>query len=413
MPGIHRLIEASAQVGPALRSRGWTLATALLSFLMTRRGGTLIFGIFVVLVASVAILRPAYGWDIIAYVAVTKEHQFKTAAELHGWVYGELSRVVGPAGWKDLTDFDDWRRNLYRNADHFVSQLGFYRPKAGYVWSIAALGGWLGPYQAGWVLSFAFGIGVLLVFFRVLVRLRLEASMLLLVPVLLASNVQWLIRLPTPDAAAAFFILLSAYLLAFRGALLAYAAMAMAVLFRPDALLMVIGLVLSRAVLGRLTWQDGAGVLLGAAGFAMTKLAGAHVGWWPHFYFTNVVYVADMTAFDVPFTLKTYGSAVLNGVIQAVYKESWFHVYALLLVVYGIARMLAPSPATAWDVLMLTVLLALGGRIVAFPFLSSRIMCPTVLVTALAVVATLQASWPLLSTRLKGWIGEQAAAPRP
>jgi hypothetical protein len=374
------------------RARLLSYLDAGLRFVLTPVGGRTVFALFALGLCAVAVLRPAYGWDLIAYVAVTKEAQFETPVELHGWTYDLLRRSVGEAGWKDLTDFDDWRRNLYTNPDHFVSQLGFYRPKAGYVWAIDFLGQWTGAYEAGWILSFVFGLGIMAVFLRALTRLELDAAALFFIPVMLAANVQWLIRLPSPDAMSGFFVIAAIYLWVFRAPAWGYAVLALAVLTRPDNLLLVMGLAIAQVLTRRVSWQDGFGLLVGGLAFWMTKQAGEHVGWWPHFYFTNVAYVADMKAFDVPFTFKLYLSAVLNGVVQAIYKESWLHIYLLMIASYVVVRRIDPKPVDAWDVIVLGALLALGGRIIAFPFLSSRIMCPTVLMTALAVAAHLRAS---------------------
>lgn len=385
-------MEVPTPAGGRLERSRRACASALLvavGFLFSPWGGRLAFLAFALYAGVVAIVKPSLNWDLLAYAAVVAEPDYGTAEALHAHVYESVRKAAGETDWQKLIDLDAWRRGVYADAGAFMSQLNFYRVKVGYIQLMKQVASVTGLIHAPYVISLFFGLATVAVFFAALRRMRIEAFAILFIPVLLAAQIQWITRVATPDAMSCFLLLAGLAVWAMRSRIAGHGLLAMAVLVRPDSLLIAIGLGVAQLLSGRGDWRDAVGFVVAAACYAVTAALGDHIGWWPHFYYTNVSYLVDMRTFAVPFSIPVYLGAVLNGVVLAIHKEGWLHMYLAVLLAYAGLRFLDRRPFDAWDAVVLAGLFALGARILLFPFLSARLMCPTVLAGALAVGARL------------------------
>ena len=367
--------------------------------LFTVTAARLILAILFIAFAAAAFYKPGYDWDALAYMALAVEPDFATPADLHQFIYDSVKATIPPDGWQLLAHFDAYREAQLTSADNFNSMLGFYRMKMAYIAMVAVAAKFTGIVYAPWLISAGFGLGCLVLFYIFVFKLGMERYFVLTIPLLLASDLPWLIRLPTPDAMSCFFLLLGSYLYIFQNRPSGYAAWFLAIVTRPDNLVFLIALLIVQTIRRDIKAWEYACIALGtlcyfwATGQGSDRGQSAHLGWWAHFYFTNIEYSTNMNDFTVPFSFKTYLGTVLNSTVQMIYKASWFHMYLATLFAYAWTKMRASSTSDIWDGFIIITILAIGARLIVFPFMSGRLLAPMALLAGLALLAKLKDRW--------------------
>lgn len=243
----------------------------------------LLLGLLVLGLTAAAYFRPEYNWDMLAYIGSAAEGRFTDIKALHAYVFDSVRQAIRPEGWQKLIQGTAWREGAFASPQMFGSVLELYRVKLLFVASVATLGKLVGVAHAPYVLGWAFGVLSLLLSFAMLRRLGLERFFALAVPVIPGANLQWTTRLPTPDSMAGFFVLAGVYAYAFSSRTLAYGLLSLAVLTRPDSLVLVAALVLVQAARRDLWRTELIAVARPVLCYLLaTRLAG-NGGWWPHF----------------------------------------------------------------------------------------------------------------------------------
>lgn len=212
---------------------------------------------------------PDLNWDGIAYVALALERGGATPAEAHRLAYGHLRELATDARYEELTEESAYRARMAQDASAFSETLSFYRMRQGYVGLLAGVHRWVGG-NPFWV-PVAIGAAAYLLLAWALWAwmgaalvgswLRLLPLVLLLQPTVLGS-----ISLATPDFLAAALLVVGAFQVLGRRQLGAGALfLLLAVLSRPDTLLLACPLVLVPALAQAI--PDG--VLAGPMGFRL------------------------------------------------------------------------------------------------------------------------------------------------
>lgn len=239
---------------------------------------------------------PALNWDGIAYVALALERE-ADPREAHRQSYAYLEATASGERYVELTATSSYRVAMAVLPDAFAENLRFYRMRFGYVGLLAGLHRMTGvnPYH----LSVGIGVGAFLLLAGAVWAwaghalrggektpwLRLAALPLLLHPGALAA-----IALTTPDLLAGALLAWGAFFVSARRELATGGLFfLLAVLCRPDALILGASLLALPAVLAFLARRRGDVVpprafllplglagALGLAGLLLVRLGGAH-----------------------------------------------------------------------------------------------------------------------------------------
>jgi hypothetical protein len=125
---------------------------------------------------------------------------------------------------------------------------------------------------------------------------------------------------------------------------------------------------------------------LAALAYAPVSHAGAHPGWWTHFYFTNVEIQNDMRGFHPPFSVRAYIEGVLRGISSSFRFQNWLTVFALLLLGWLALLRTGRIPRGGIPVILLTAsILGIGGKFLVFPLPESRVYFPYLLILTLSL----------------------------
>ena len=202
----------------------------------------LLFAILLLATTLVAYFVPYYDWDVVAYVGsaiALHEHDSKLIQQE---AYAALRAELPEDDYADIVTGSDFRSDVAKNPNHFRQQLRFYQIRPVYIWTLATLHRiGIAYVQATRGISAAafFLIGILVQAW--LRRYVGEAQavactiLLLLAPVLFTSA-----RTGSPDALAAFIVLLGVFLWIERGApLIGSALLLLSLAIRTDNVLFV------------------------------------------------------------------------------------------------------------------------------------------------------------------------------
>ena len=337
------------------------------------------FVVVLALVTTFSFLRPSPNWDALAYFALALEAPGDSAAEKHAKAYGAVREHASAAQFETLTRDDEYRQRQFSDPKAFQSMMPMYAVKAGYIVALKALEPSLGIARAAQAINLA---AILVISLLCLWWMRqggfLQASPLILAVILMLET-RALIGGVTPDLAAAALTLCAVYVL-WRGRdWLALPLLVGATTFRPDTLLFAFALMLAFSVTReRLVAMAATFAACLAAYFALTS-GSDHIGWWTHFWFSNVHYQNDMTGFAPDFSLFAYLKGLARGTIMSLTYFNW--PLLGLVLVGGWAMLVRRGYAIAGrtNALLVALLLVMGGKFVTFPLPDDRIYMAFVL----------------------------------
>jgi hypothetical protein len=369
----------------------------------------LLYLAFCGLVTLMALARPIANWDALPYAASVMVHQGETdPATLHRRSYALVQTHVSPAQFHELTSSLPYRTAQAASAENFVSMLPMYQVKGGYIATLSALSRLGDPVTAGRALSLAailMMLGMLMWSFNALGALHLIGFT---VPMLAALRVSDMASTVTPDAVVAALGVSAMALIAVAGRLAvpapALALLVLAVLFRPDMVVLTSGLpvalicgaALAAAIAGQPVHRAlGAGVravgagpwlaaLAGAAAYMLAKAGVAHPGWWTHFNFSFVAQPDSLSGAALVYDWRVHASAIARASLRMLREEDWgWMMLAMLL-----AGLMWAKARTIPPLLLGLALAAIGSvaaRTLTFPLPDARIAVLPML--TLAIVA--------------------------
>jgi hypothetical protein len=239
--------------------------------------------ILLVLVAA-ATSKPSYNWDMLAYVGVAKIMQGETVSEAHAHTYAEARATLPDSVYSLLATSDAYRATVAADTQSFREQLPFYTVKPAYPALIAVFESQgINGIQASVLIS-RLSVALLSVVCCIWLTYYFRTLPAAVLACLLVSTpyVFGLCRYSTPDALSSLMILTASLALANqrRFSAVAIAALAMAVLCRPDSIVFT---VVASAVWSILYPEQriraAVAIALGVGIYAIeTRLAGSY-GW--------------------------------------------------------------------------------------------------------------------------------------
>src|SRR5215510_5293306 len=94
-----------------------------------------VFFLSILPVAIYSYKRPAYNWDMLAYMALVVKVNVKDVNNVHTITYSKAMRVLPPDAYDKLINGTAARKDWASNVDHFNDELAFYVVKPLYIWS--------------------------------------------------------------------------------------------------------------------------------------------------------------------------------------------------------------------------------------------------------------------------------------
>ena len=360
-------------VGWAMRT---SLAETLVATVTTRsvldRLAVVFMALVIAGVAAYSWLRPAYNWDMVAYVATALENRIDDPVELHDRTWAEIEPGARDAQLYHLKFSNPYNLHQWENAADFQSQLSMYRVKVLYVGMLRWLEPVTGLATASILLSVlpSIAFGALCLWW--LVREGAEQGLLLLAPFLAIADFITMTTMVTPDMLLAVMSL-GAVLLLFRGRdALAGALLFASVFVRPDNIILIFALLIAAVLFG---WRLRPMLVTFVASFAACLLIsklGDHPGWWAHFYFSCVQIQNAMTDFSPDFSLIDFAKGYVRGVMVALTANDWPGLLLILLVGWAMLARAGRIAAGRTNALVFAMAIGTLGKFASFPLPDDR-----------------------------------------
>jgi hypothetical protein len=323
-------------------------------------------------IAGYTWLKPAYNWDMVAYVATALEDRIADPVELHRQTWAEIEPGARQSQLYHLKFSNPYNLNQWENPVDFQSQLSMYRVKVLYVemlrWLEPVTGLATGSILLSVVPALAFGLLCL----WWLVRENATQGLVLLLPFLAVADYVAMSAAVTPDMLLALMSL-GAVLLLMRGKdALAGALLFASVFVRPDNIILIFALLIAAVLFG---WRLLPMLVTFATSFVaclvVSKL-GDHPGWWAHFYFSCVQIQNSMAQFHPDFSLIAFAKGYARGVVVSLTANDW---PALLLVLTAAWALLARAGRIAagrTNALVFALAIGTLGKFASFPLPDDR-----------------------------------------
>jgi hypothetical protein len=193
--------------------------------------------------ARAASLDPDWNFDAVPYVAVAFSLSERDPETVHRSVYDELRSAVPEAAFQALTAGSEYRKALYSSPGALATQRSLYVNKPAYVAAVAMLHGFgVNGFRATRVISVGALVALAFVVLSWLRSARSGPLHVLAAGVLLVSRpLVELASLSTPDGACIVPLAVGAGLVvSSRRHALGIAIASVAIVFRPDAAIMVL-----------------------------------------------------------------------------------------------------------------------------------------------------------------------------
>jgi len=325
-----------------------------------------------------AITRPALDWDVVPYtVAILKAGATSPdgtidAALLHARTWAAIKPHLSPEGLAYLTTPNSYVEAQFANPAALASQLPLYEAKLGYIVLLKTVALAVDPVRAIVVVSLVSAVGILALLVHTAWRLDGLATLAWL-PVVLLFQLGSFASMVSPDAIFTLACVAGIAALLSERLRLAIFCFLMAVLLRPDGLVLNVFLCCALAV--RRHYHATLVLLAGSLGaYAMNTLAGQHVGWWPQFYFNFVERWNVLTDFRPPFDPGLYVGVVTKQ-IGTVSHLPWVH--AAVAAVMTATLLLAGPSGGRWAGLLLGALVVgAAARFLLYPSSELRFYTP-------------------------------------
>lgn len=290
--------------------------------------GTSMLLLLLLLISYFAIAHPLFTWDIVPYVAATLSAQISEPSALHDATYQILQSSLSETQFSSLVS-GPYAADLWKNSDHFSTQLNMYYVKPLYVAVLRAISGvGVNPITAVMGISLISGLLICSLMFQWLksVTTWTKAAVLVILFALSARLID-LSRVPTPDNFSALLVLAGIYLLLVKKWLLPAAiVLSVSVLIRTNNMVFV-GLVLSCLIWSRYSithsvkdsqFQTAAiGLILSISLYLITN-AVFDYQWWRLFYHTFIESQVNIGSFDRAFSMSSYLTVLKTALQQLI-----------------------------------------------------------------------------------------------
>jgi len=350
-------------------------------------GAGLIFVLFIAFLAAVPFLHPEYNWDLAPYLAIAMENTIPDHAELHRTVWGIMQAGATEDQFRQLTTANSYNIAQYANPETFFSQLVFYRVKIAYTMLLREFGPLIGYVQTTqWINTLSvLVIGtVLMLWMR---RAEIMQAALVVIPLMLLGSFLTMAQLAVPDMLGTAVMLIGVYWLRTGRDWWAVPLLFLGFLIRTDMIIYLFALVLATVAFNGRILPVLTAFVLAALAYVPVSHAGAHPGWWTHFYFTNVEIQNDMRGFHPAFSVGAYIEGLVRGITSSFRFHHWLTLFATLVLGWLALLRAGRVPRGGITVILITAsILGIAGKFVVFPLPESRVYFPYLLILGLSLL---------------------------
>ena len=365
----------------------------LMSPLGTSKALSIIFGGaflgFVIAIFILSIFLPVYNYDAVPYVASALQFSDLSATAVHQQAWAAVQSSASEADFAALANGDAYRTRQSSDAAAFLSVLPLYSVKLGYLMllsfaqdakAMVSLASWTSHLSA-LVLGFTS--------FLWMYRSRSLQGGALVAAFLLLMNYFELARAIGPDIVATAFTLIGLYLWLQNRVWISMVVLFIALLFRPDTVILLFALVLISFLFTTEKWPALITFVCGLAVSIWVQKTMGHPGWWTHYYFSNVTIQPTLEGFEPAFSIAAWLKGFARGVFMSIVNFNWVVVFAVLGV--GLAALVKYGCQFSHRqaALITACTLTIGGKFLVFPLPDSRMY----LVFLLAILLTSLEVW--------------------
>lgn len=347
--------------------------------------GAAVLLVFVGMTAAVVHVYPLSNWDMFAYTAVVLEPGTADPAELHREAYALVKDNVSPGEYLTLTEDREYRTRQADDPDAFMTMLGFYRLKLGYIETARVLAEFMDPVKALRLISLLSAVatgGVLLTW---LARTGTLMYGPVVVALLILSAYGDAAQLLSPDLYATVFLVLMALFYVERLDIPAALCAIAAFLIRPDHLAFIGVFFVFAAIYGPGRWTMSACFAVCLALYVWLTRGAHHPGWWVHLWFTHVEYVPTLKDFHPPFSVGTYLQIMVRSTVRSMMGQNWLAV--LFVQVLFFAKCIAPSKLEERaKVLLYAVFASICAKYIVFPHFETRFYLPYLVIMGMILL---------------------------
>jgi hypothetical protein len=348
------------------------------------------FGLLMIAaICAYGVLKPAYNWDMAAYVATALENRIDDAGVLHETTWDIMRAGAPEAQMHVLSDGNVYNAHQYRNPESFQSQLSMYRVKVAYIGFIRAMeplfGIAGGALAASIALSALFGLIVMMW----LSREQAIQSVVMLFPLLVIADYLHMTIAVVPDMMLAAVAMAALYFLARGRDWLAAAILVFSVLVRPDNVIMTFALLIAMAVFRLKVLPMAVAFAASLAAIIFISQGGDHPGWWAHFWFSCIELQNSMIGFDPEFSVQALIKGYARGVSVALRHSEWPMILMMLLAAWGLLARAGKAKDRRANALLFAMAIGTCGKFASFPLPDDRFFF--VFIAGMAVV--LAAMW--------------------
>jgi len=344
----------------------------------------MLFGVqilFAAVISAAGFFRPAYNWDLFAYMGLAAERSNSTDLAIHRAVYDEARDRMPPEKFSEAIQAGTVRGLVYDHPEWFRQQFGWYRQRFLYVSfarAFRAIG--LSPMssvQLVSVLSF-FGLNV---FFGFWVMKYAPARVATLIGSAACLNFADLSRLATPDTLYALAVLLALYLLIERKqphycCLL----LLVSLLIRNDGVLLAVAILFYATCLApKHSRLPAIPAAVMAIGFAIASVflsrIGGHYGWAALMYNSFFGGVADPAHFTGTISPGMYARLLIMG-LASIPSSGIFVFVIMAAVAYYATRRTEKLSPPLYVALPACLTAAMTAHYLLYPVVLQRHMLP-------------------------------------
>lgn len=339
------------------------------------------------LIALFAVLKPDPNWDSLAYFALALERTGDTPADIHAKAYKAVRQTASPGAFEQLTMDDAYRQRQFTDPAAFHSMLPMYAVKSGYVASLKHLASLTDVATAAQILNILSLAAIAALMLWWMLRANFLQAIPFLLPLLLVLQTREMVAGVMPDLPAAALLLAAASLLSERRDWFAVPFLIAATTFRPDTLLFAFALLLAFAATRQRLTPILAAFAACLAVYLWQSQAAGHMGWWPHFWFSNVEYQQTMEGFDPAFSVMAYIKGLARGTSMSLAYFNWPFVGLALAATWLLLARAGKQFGSRTIALLISVILVIGGKFVTFPLPDDRIYMAFLLIAAMLLAS--------------------------
>lgn len=367
-------------IGTERSAIGWAMNTGVADTLyrsVSRRGvmdaiGAGFLAAVILAIALYAWLRPAYNWDMVAYIATALEDRIADPVELHRQTWAEIEKGASESQLYHLKFSNPYNLNQWENPVDFQSQLSMYRVKEGYIGALRLLEPVTGLARGSILLSIlpAIAFGALALWW--LARENALQAGLIVAPFLTLADFGHMTTAVTPDMLLSAVSLAAVLLLARGKDVAACLLLFLSVFIRPDNIILIFALLIAAVLFG---WRIMPMLITFVGSFAacifISKMGG-HPGWWAHFYFSCVKIQNSMANFHPDFSLVDFARGYVRGVVVALMDNDWPGLLVLLVAAWALLWRYGKVAVGRENALIFALAIGTLGKFASFPLPDDR-----------------------------------------